>query len=48
MEWSDEAIVLSARRHGESSAIVTLMTQEHGRHVAEALECPPRGHLFHR
>jgi DNA repair protein RecO (recombination protein O) len=33
MEWSDEAIVLSARRHGESSAIVTLMTREHGRHA---------------
>lgn len=33
MEWSDDAIVLSARRHGESSAIVTLMTREHGRHA---------------
>jgi DNA repair protein RecO (recombination protein O) len=33
MEWSDEAIVLSARRHGESAAIVALMTREHGRHL---------------
>ncbi|MEM7653757.1 MAG: DNA repair protein RecO, partial [Pseudomonadota bacterium] len=33
MEWSDEGIVLSARRHGESAAIVTLFTREHGRHA---------------
>ncbi len=33
MEWSDEAIVLSARPHGESSAVVTLLTLEHGRHA---------------
>ncbi len=33
MEWSDDAIVLSARRHGESSAIVILMTRDHGRHA---------------
>ena len=33
MEWSDDAIVLDARRHGESSAIVSLMTREHGRHA---------------
>lgn len=32
MEWTDDAIVLSARRHGESSAIVSLLTCEHGRH----------------
>jgi len=33
MEWSDEGIVLSARRHGETAAIVTLFTREHGRHA---------------
>lgn len=33
MEWIDEAIVLSSRPHGESAAIVTLLTAEHGRHA---------------
>ena len=33
MEWTDEGIVLGIRRHGESSAIVELMTREHGRHL---------------
>ena len=33
MNWSDEGIVLSARKHGETSAIVTLLTREHGRHA---------------
>jgi len=33
MEWLDEAIVLSARPHGESSAVVTLLTERHGRHA---------------
>ncbi len=33
MEWLDEAIVLAARPHGESSAVVTLLTQDHGRHA---------------
>ncbi len=33
MEWSDEGIVLSARRHGEAAAIVTLLTPAHGRHA---------------
>jgi len=32
MEWRDEAIVLSVRRHGESSAVVDLLTQSRGRH----------------
>lgn len=31
MEWSDQGIVLSTRPHGESSAIATLLTREHGR-----------------
>jgi len=33
MEWNDDGIVLSARKHGESSAIVTLLTRDHGRHA---------------
>ena len=33
MEWTDDAIVLSARKHGESAAIVSLLTRGHGRHV---------------
>ncbi len=30
--WSDQAIVLSARRHGEGGAVVALLTENHGRH----------------
>jgi len=33
MEWREQGIVLSARKHGESSSIVTLLTAEHGRHA---------------
>ena len=33
MNWTDEGIVLSARKHGENAAIVTLMTKENGRHA---------------
>ena len=33
MEWTDEGIVLGVRRHGEASAILELMTREHGRHL---------------
>lgn len=33
MEWIDEGIVLGVRRHGESSAIVELLTRDHGRHL---------------
>jgi len=33
MEWTDQGIVVSARRHGESSLIVTLLTKDHGRHA---------------
>jgi DNA repair protein RecO (recombination protein O) len=32
MDWRDEGIVLSARKHGEGAAIVSLLTAEHGRH----------------
>ncbi len=33
MDWSDEGIVLRARKHGESAAIVSLLTRNHGRHM---------------
>lgn len=33
MEWTDEGIVMGVRRHGESSAIVELLTRNHGRHL---------------
>lgn len=33
MEWTDQGIVLSARKHGEGGAVVTLMTANHGRHA---------------
>jgi DNA repair protein RecO (recombination protein O) len=33
MEWSDEAIVLSLRAHGESGGILEALTRHHGRHL---------------
>jgi DNA repair protein RecO (recombination protein O) len=33
MEWRDEGIVLGARKHGETSAILEVMTRAHGRHL---------------
>src|SRR5690349_14944483 len=33
MQWSDEGIVLSSRRHGESGLVVHLLTRAHGRHA---------------
>jgi len=33
MNWQDEGIVLSAKRHGETSAIVRVLTAEHGQHA---------------
>lgn len=33
MQWFDTGIVLSARKHGETSAIVHVLTAEHGRHA---------------
>lgn len=32
MEWTEEAIVLSCRPHGEAAAIATVLTEAHGRH----------------
>ena len=33
MEWADQGIVLAVRKHGESSAITTLLTEHHGPHA---------------
>jgi DNA repair protein RecO (recombination protein O) len=33
MHWSDEALVLGARKHGETSVVLELMTRAHGRHL---------------
>jgi len=33
MQWTDEAIVLSAKPHGETAAVVELWTRTHGRHL---------------
>jgi DNA repair protein RecO (recombination protein O) len=33
MQWSDEAIILSVRPHGETAAVVELWTRNHGRHL---------------
>lgn len=33
MEWSDDAIVLTVRQHGESGTIADVLTREHGRHA---------------
>lgn len=33
MDWRDEGIVISVRRHGESAAIVEAFTSGHGRHA---------------
>lgn len=32
-QWQDQGIVLSARAHGESGAVVTLLTENNGRHA---------------
>jgi DNA repair protein RecO (recombination protein O) len=33
MQWTDEAIVLGVKRHGEANAIAELFTRDHGRHL---------------
>ena len=33
MEWRDEGLLLSVRRHGETSAIIEVLTAGHGRHA---------------
>ena len=33
MDWSDNAIVLSARKYGENDLLVSLLTETRGRHL---------------
>lgn len=33
MDWRDEGILLTVRRHGENAAIIDVFTAEHGRHA---------------
>lgn len=33
MDWRDEGVLLTVRRHGESAAIIDVFTAEHGRHA---------------
>jgi DNA repair protein RecO (recombination protein O) len=33
MEWSDDAVVLSARRHGETDVVLETLSRAHGRHL---------------
>jgi DNA repair protein RecO (recombination protein O) len=33
MQWTDEALILSVRPHGETAAVVELFALRHGRHV---------------
>ena len=33
MHWQDEGIIVGVRRHGETSAIIELLTRQHGRHL---------------
>ncbi|HAD73709.1 MAG TPA: DNA repair protein RecO, partial [Alphaproteobacteria bacterium] len=32
-EWSDTALILERRPHGESNAVVTVLSQSYGRHA---------------
>jgi DNA repair protein RecO (recombination protein O) len=43
MQWSDEGFVLGARPHGEGSAVVSLLTREHGRHAGLVRGASGRG-----
>lgn len=47
-QWQDQGIVLSARRHGENGAVVSLLTQKNGRqagYVRGAFSTKNRGTL---
>ena len=33
MNWTDDAFVLSSKRHGESSVILNLLTKNRGKHA---------------
>ncbi len=33
IEWREEGVLLAVRRHGESAAIIEVLTRDHGRHA---------------
>ncbi len=33
MEWREEGVLLAVRRHGETAAIIEVLTENHGRHA---------------
>ena len=33
MEWTDDAIIIGSRRHGEKSSIIQMLTKNHGKHA---------------
>ena len=33
VDWQDDGIIIGARRHGETSLILEVMTRDHGRHL---------------
>ena len=33
MEWTDEALILSVRHHGETAAVVEILSRDHGRYL---------------
>ncbi len=33
MQWTDEGVILSVRSHGETAAVVEVLTRAHGRHL---------------
>jgi len=39
MQWSDDAIVLSLRSHGETAGILEMLTRKHGRHLGVVHGC---------
>jgi DNA repair protein RecO (recombination protein O) len=39
MHWTDEAIVLSLRSHGETAGILDILTRKHGRHLGVVHGC---------
>ena len=33
MDWREDGLILTRRRHGENAAIVEAFTKDHGRHA---------------
>ena len=48
MEWKDQGIVLARRRHGETSAIVSALTRDNGRHLGRVPGASGRNAAFYQ